>query len=637
MAASTNISPMKVSGVRHLVERAYRESGELQYLRELVVNAFEAKATRIELGPEWQAVKREGVYRLMIADNGKGMDAEELLKFLNTFGGGGKPIGDAHENFGVGAKTSLLPWNHQGVVVLSWTSSNPGGAMVWLMRDAATGEYGAKKFETSDGEYTEVVVPTAEWAAVKPDWIADHGTVVVCLGLTGKEDTFLGKTGNGDLKAIAAYLNKRLWTIPAGVELFVQELRTDKRSEWPRSLEEATGPAGAKPDRRWNRRKIEGAHYFVEHVERSAGDGMFATKGTLALTDGTEIDWYLWEGERPAVHSYAHKNGYIAAVYRNELYDTQQHHAHFRSFGITQAAVRTNLTIIARPPHSNGTFGVYPDTARNALKIQGTKRAGESLPWAEWAQEFAENLPAAIREALAKAAPSNSGTLKDGKWRMRLADRFGARWKSLRYVADKTGTHKITPTESGGSGPPGGKGGGGGGGGSTCGGGPHPSPTTPASPTFAKAPSPAGTTAAKPVQSKGGLPDFDWITMSEIDATMAYAAVWNTPSLAQPNGLVQLARDFPAIVEVKKYWRDQFPDHHGDKIDDVIEETYGEVMIARIAHSESLVSHPTWGSNRVKDELRSPAALTMAVLGLLSEDHIIATKLAGLLGKRKKD
>jgi hypothetical protein len=125
--------------------------------------------------------------------------------------------------------------------------------------------------------------------------------------------------------------------------------------------------------------------------------------------------------------------------------------------------------------------------------------------------------------------------------------------------------------------------------------------------------------------------------MSEIDETSAYAAVWNPPSLAQPNGLVQLARDFPAIVEVKKYWRDQFPDHHGDQIDKVIEETYGEVMVARIAHSESLASHPTWGSNRVKDELRSPAALTMAVLGLLSEDHIIAAKLTGLLGKRKKD
>lgn len=632
---------MTVSGVRHLVERAYRESGELQYLRELVVNAFEAKATRIELGPEWSAVASDGVYRLMIADNGKGMGPDELLKFLNTFGGGGKPIGDAHENFGVGAKTSLLPWNHHGVVVISWTPASPAGAMVWLMRDPVTGEYGAKKFETDEGTYEEVVVPGADWLKVKPDWIEDHGTVVVCLGLTGREDTFLGKTGKGDIKGISAYLNKRLWTIPEGVELYVQELRSDKRTEWPSSLAEAAGPAGQKPDRRWNRRKIEGAHYFAEHVERAAGDGKFAAKGTLTLSDGTEIDWYLWDGERPAVHSYAHKNGYIAGVYKGELFDTQQHPAHFRGFGITQSAVRSNLTIIARPPHTNGTYGVYPDTARNALKIQGTKRAGESLPWAEWAQEFAENLPGPIREALAKAAPASSGTLKDANWRSRLADRFGARWKSLRYLVSPTGTDKITPSETGAArgtstGGGGTSGGGGGGGGGKGSGGVRPTTSSAAVPTAARAASPTGTTSARAVQTKGGLPDFDWTTMAELDNTAAYAAVWNPPSAAQPNGLVQLARDFPAIAEVKKYWRDQFADHHGDQIDSVVEEIYGEVMVARLAHSESLASHPAWGRAKLDADLRSPTALTMAVLGLLSEDHIIGAKLTGLLGKRLK-
>ena len=75
---------MTVSGVQHLVERAYRESGELQYLRELFVNAVEAEASRIEFGPEWRAVESEGVYRLMVADDGKGMSPEELLKFLNA-------------------------------------------------------------------------------------------------------------------------------------------------------------------------------------------------------------------------------------------------------------------------------------------------------------------------------------------------------------------------------------------------------------------------------------------------------------------------------------------------------------------------------------------------------------------------
>lgn len=351
---STPIAPMSVSGVRHLVERAYRESGELQYLRELVVNALEAGAKRIEIGPEWTAVEREGVYRLMIADDGRGMGPEELLKFLNTFGGGGKPIGDAHENFGVGAKTSLLPWNHRGVVVLSWTESNPAGAMVWLMRDALSGEYGAMKFETADGSYEEVIVPSPEWARVRPEWLETNGTIVVCLGNAGAEDTFLGKTGTGDIKGISGYLNKRLWTIPEGVALYVQELRSEKRPEWPRSLVEATGPAG-KPDRRWNRRQIRGAAHSVESVESEKGT--LLDKGTVQISDGTEIDWFLWDGERPAVHSYAHKNGYIAALYRNELYDTQHHPAHYRSFGITQGAVRANHQHPPAPSRCPETLG----------------------------------------------------------------------------------------------------------------------------------------------------------------------------------------------------------------------------------------------------------------------------------------
>ncbi|MGE3844110.1 MAG: ATP-binding protein [Vicinamibacterales bacterium] len=184
---------MGVGGVQHLIERGYREGSELQYVRELFKNALEAGATRIEFGPEWQAVEREGVYRLMVADNGKGMGPDELLKFLNTFGGGGKPIGDAHENFGVGAKTSLLPWNHEGVVVISWVAGEPEGSMVWLRRDAKTGECGARRRQADNGFLGEVVRPFGDFSAVKSDWIHEHGTVVICFGNAGTEDTFLGE------------------------------------------------------------------------------------------------------------------------------------------------------------------------------------------------------------------------------------------------------------------------------------------------------------------------------------------------------------------------------------------------------------------------------------------------------------
>src|SRR5262245_12025221 len=115
---AARILPMKTAETHHIIERTYREGSTFQWVREALVNALEADATRIEFGIEWQAVESKGVYRRRIADDGRGMTAEQLREFFNTFGGGGKPIGGVHENFGVGSKTSLLPWNPYGMVVI---------------------------------------------------------------------------------------------------------------------------------------------------------------------------------------------------------------------------------------------------------------------------------------------------------------------------------------------------------------------------------------------------------------------------------------------------------------------------------------------------------------------------------------
>lgn len=635
---------MTVSGIHHLVERAYREGHEQQYLRELLANAVEANATRVEFGPEWRAVEREGVYRLMAADDGRGMTPDELQRFLTTFGGGGKPIGAEHENFGVGAKTSLLPWNHAGVVVISWTEADPDGALIWLARDPVTGEYGARVLQDRDGSYDVTVRPFGPWADVKPAWITTHGTVVVCLGNTGREDTFLGKDGRGDVKGIAAYLNRRVWTVPDGVqEVVVQELRSTKRADWPRSLAEASAPGACEDgvDRRWNRRLVRGARYFVAEARHPRGK--LAAQGTVVLADHTELDWYLWEGERPGVHSYAQETGYAAALYRNELYDVNTHGARFRSFGITAAAVRHNLTLIARPPAFAGAYGVYPDTARNALKVQGAGRAGEPLPWEDWAEEFARQLPDEVSAALAKAGPARAGTVHAGDWQRRLTDRFGELWRSTRFVPAARGKLRIVPSQGAGhQGRPAG-------GGAAEGGSAEPrgraEPGIPGEapghlgeqhgePVLASEATTKGT-GARPLRTKGGLPAYEWTLLENTDEDGVYPVAWYRETGVYPNGVVQLARDFSMFVELRRYWRAQYPDHLGDEVDGVVEEVYGEAMVARIAHSEQLVHDPHWGKQRVEEELRSQGALTSALLGLLSEDSVIAQRL-GRLGVRRR-
>ena len=185
------ITPMKTAGTQHIIERTYRESGAFQWVRETFINGLEADAKRIEFGIEWQAVESKDVYRRTIADDGRGMTADQLEEFFNTFGGGGKPIGNVHENFGVGSKTSLLPWNRHGMVVISWVDGE--AAMIWVQQDPNTGEYGLRVFDTQNPvtgnmEKTVTVVPFddpeggCDWSKVKPNWIGDHGTVIVLLG-----------------------------------------------------------------------------------------------------------------------------------------------------------------------------------------------------------------------------------------------------------------------------------------------------------------------------------------------------------------------------------------------------------------------------------------------------------------------
>ena len=130
---------MKTSGTEHFIERTYREGGTFQWVRETLMNAIEAEATRIEYGIEWQAVESKGVYRRMIADNGLGMTGSQLVEFFNTFGGGGKPSA-ACMSFGVGEDLGSSP----GTATASSSSWECEPSMIWVRYDeeAANTGYG---------------------------------------------------------------------------------------------------------------------------------------------------------------------------------------------------------------------------------------------------------------------------------------------------------------------------------------------------------------------------------------------------------------------------------------------------------------------------------------------------------------
>ncbi|MEX0801530.1 MAG: hypothetical protein WD379_09975 [Dehalococcoidia bacterium] len=627
--------PMETAGTHHFIERTHREGGVYQWVRETYTNSDEAKATRVEFGIEWQAVENLGAYRRVIADDGQGMTADQLVEFFNTFGGGGKPIGGVHENFGVGAKTSLLPWNRYGVVVVSWV--NGEGSMIWIHWDPDIEEYGLRLMEAEDPDTADISLESVyepfddeqhgcDWSKVKPHWIKDHGTVVVLLGNEPNYDTVLGdpNRAESDIKGISAFLNRRVWELRPALEVYIDELRTNDRGQWPDSESVAHGPQPKQgPDRRTNLRKIEGAKFYIEYPTASFKSGKLKASGTVGLHDGTEVDWYLWAGGRPAVQSYAAISGYIGALYKGELYDVTLHQATYRSFGVTESTVRRCLWLIVRPPvlDEHGRHGVYPRTDRNALLLQGGPDAGSPLPMADWAAGFADQMPEEIVTAISEARTGVEGTL-DETWRHRLADRFGSRWRIPRLRARMGGSLTAELTHEGsrpkrikarrrkhGHGRGGGTGGGAGG--NAIG-------------------RENGGVPADRKMVYGGVPTY--VLVSGDDIEDGALAAWSPNHPGHTEGAVLLNVDHSVLRAEIEHWQSQFADHLADDIANEVLKAYGEIAVSKVAHSEHLRGQVA--SQVIDQKYRSPEALTMALLGLFAEEAVIAPRIGGKFRKR---
>src|SRR5439155_9252681 len=162
---------LAITGASHFVNRMFEAYGPYQWAREFLKNSIEAGAKKVEFGIEWQAVTKLGRYRRTVMDDGPGMDQQDLLHFFSTLGAGARKIGGIHDNFGVGGKIASLPWNPEGLAVVSY--KNGKASMIWIMLDAESGDYELVEFKTPKGVSHVIepqVIEKIDWAAIKPDW-----------------------------------------------------------------------------------------------------------------------------------------------------------------------------------------------------------------------------------------------------------------------------------------------------------------------------------------------------------------------------------------------------------------------------------------------------------------------------------
>lgn len=325
--------PVQYKEVQHFINRAYNECQAFQWARETLKNALEAGATKVHFGVEYQAVQRRGVYRRLIADNGKGMTAKQLYDYFSYAGNGEKKIGGEHDNFGIGAKISLMPWNTYGLVIVSWVDSV--ASMIWIQKNPQSGEYSLRSFE----EYGDdnVVEPFddpehgCDWRKVKPDIIENHGTVIVLLGCSAADDTVQGDPNRpserGASKSIIHYLNQRFWTLPEGTEVTVNRFLSDSnKSNWPKDaragrlvLEDGL--------RRGSYITLHGSRVHITQERKREKAEVLS--GTVPLHDGTRAHWFfLKQGDMPDA-AQGPNTSFLGILYKDELYQVTAHHAFY--------------------------------------------------------------------------------------------------------------------------------------------------------------------------------------------------------------------------------------------------------------------------------------------------------------------
>jgi hypothetical protein len=618
---------MQPGKMKPQVDRTYGESHALQWVREAFVNAREAGATKVHFGIEWRAVEATGTYRRIIADNGCGFGPDDHARFFNTFGGGGKPIGGPHENYGIGFKTSVLPWNKLGVVIISLRDGVESMSRVYLNEEAD--EYGMKVEPSDEGELLSVWQPgeddefKIDWADVIPEFVreAGHGTVLVLLGNNPDQDTILGdpdRPVEATVDAIVRYMNVRFWDL-AAVDVTVDAVMSSEKRRWPNA---GAAKSGGGRMASWSTLRPFGMYKAT--IDRATEKSKLpkGNQGTVPLADGlVTADWYLREGE-PLPNARAQNTGFVAALYRGELYNLSDKASMMRSFGI--GAIRHNAFVVLRPREAASRIdGVYPDTSRTGLKLGGAT-GGVDLPISDWAQEFASKLPEPIIEAIKATMSSVDGEITDNEWKKRLAERYGSRWRISKLLMDPNGAQRGILVQALGSRNR-----------------KRPGPTEPGTrPWLPESDGPAAKPrigdpepSGEPANQKqvaGGLPDYRIVGADQIGENGSWAlAVFQRPNKVEPSGVVLINRDHKVLKQHIDELSKKYPEHLGDVVEREVQKVYGEVAVAHIAHSEQMKK--LMPAIRVEDSLRSDESLTMALLGLWQIEAIALARLQGKL------
>jgi hypothetical protein len=346
---------MDVKDTRFLVDKMGGDCRPLQYLRELTENGVQAVEARgIDGLVTWcqhpESLRRWGVPKLCCIDTGSGMNPEEMRQSIGRLSSSGR-IQANDQNFGVGAKISLLAANQVGAEYESWQDGKGHRAVL------GRGDDGSVYYQQTESLLAESEMPSRIRST------GGYGTVVTLLGDDLKSHNTFEAPSGVDIPSgwILRELNKRYLSFPDSTKVM------------------APGSNGTLTS-------VEGQNWYATEYKSKSG------KFDSAALDCT----YHWAIVPPSKkrESVAWKYGggaRLATLYNNELYDFYNGNSAAAILqtkcGMSLAANRIALWI--EP------LGAIPTTQRSALQV-----ANQPLLMDEYYADFSENMPGPIEKLI---------------------------------------------------------------------------------------------------------------------------------------------------------------------------------------------------------------------------------------------
>ena len=600
MPASNNLKtlPLTVHNIGFLLDRLGEDCHYLQFLRELTQNSLEAiqrigQPGQVIWDVENTRYEIEGSYKLCVIDTGDGMTGEEMQHYINQLSSS-LAEQSLTGNYGVGAKVAAGTRNPAGLIYMSWKQGR--GSMIHFWRDPVTRQYGLRQFQRPDGtfgHYAEVE------DTLKPEAIADHGTMVILLGNDPESDTMKAPTNvPSPSRWIAKYLNTRYFKFPQDITIRAREGWEQPRSDKDRNLS----------------RTVTGQYDYLQQHCESAGE---------VELSGARAHWWILkdEGALSQNSGFIESAGHIGALYKDELYETmtgRAGRARIQQFGVLFGHNRV-VIYVENDERRGGQ--VTTNTARTSLLINN-----QSPPWIEWATEFRERMPKEIKALMESLAAASSDTDHASSIRERLKEIMDL-FRVSRYRPVSTSELRIDEERLTRGGQP------------NKGGGPRTSGDG------GRAGHPGGTAGdlyslfmkangvpGKPTRADV-FPKVQWVSVK--DGTRQPGDFEDRAARFLMNQNVLLINaDFRAFVDLVNRWVNQFEDRAAvyNTVETAVHGWFEQALTETVIGVQALKDSKEWSVDHIERAL-SEEALTVAVMPRYHVNNSVKRELGAKLGK----